>query len=521
MLGQLLNLIQNSYDQGLDDYWLPPLVKCGADNLPVGRVQDQDVLIFACRRGEREIQLTEAFVDPDFHHFPREYLSQLQFFPMVEYHRKFADYPPLFHSIKPESPLGEVLAEHGLRQLRIAESEKFAHVTYFFNGRREEPFPQEDWIMIPSIREAVHQNPQMRSAEIAETLMQSLQTGHYEFALVNFAAGDIFGHIPDFQAQVACVEAIDQALGRIAAAAQSLGYCLIVTADHGLLEQAYLPDGSHSIGHTRAKVPFILVDPTVPQNTISLAPEGSLQDVAPTILNLLGLEQPNLMTGRSLVQPYLTSVKGVVLIVLDGFGIGAEARDTNPIYAADTPTLDRLYAHYPHTALHASGTYVGLAPDSGGNSETGHLTLGAGRIVPQDETRIPKNLTPLHLKENSRFYHSIKHLSPEQSVHLLFLLSPKSSHGSTSEALSLLRVLQEWGAKQVYLHAITDGRSAPRFGAVKFLPELQTALIDLGIGELVTVCGRGYMLDRSGYYLERTQSAYEALVKGRGACWMG
>src|SRR5690606_33228129 len=128
-----------------------------------------------------------------FHHFPREYLSQLQFFPMVEYHRKFADYPPLFHSIKPESLLGEVLAEHGLRQLRIAESEKFAHVTYFFNGRREEPFPQEDWIMIPSIREAVHQNPQMRSAEIAETLVQSLQTGHYEFALVNFAAGDIFG----------------------------------------------------------------------------------------------------------------------------------------------------------------------------------------------------------------------------------------------------------------------------------------------------------------------------------------
>ena len=134
---------------------------------------------------------------------------------MIEYHSKFKQYPALFPTLKPPAPLGEVLADHGLSQLRIAESEKITHVTYYFNGRREKPHPREEWISIPSIKEDVHRYPQMRTVQIAETLIANLHRKDHSFALANFAAGDIFGHFPDFEAQVECVEAIDHAVGMI------------------------------------------------------------------------------------------------------------------------------------------------------------------------------------------------------------------------------------------------------------------------------------------------------------------
>lgn len=519
MITSLLALIQHYYDLGYDDYWLPALVKRSAPGSPIGRVKNGDVLVFACRRGEREIQLTEAFVDPNFGHFQRKYLPDLCFFSMIEYHSKFKQYPALFPTLKPPAPLGEVLADHGLSQLRIAESEKITHVTYYFNGRREKPHPREEWISIPSIKEDVHRYPQMRTVQIAETLIANLHRKDHSFALANFAAGDIFGHFPDFEAQVECVEAIDHAVGMISDYCCASGYCLIITADHGLLEQAFLTDGSWSLGHTQACVPFVLADPTALSRVVSLAPHGSLADVAPTVLHLLGIEPPGSMTGRPLIRPYITSAKGVVLLILDGFGLGEADPRINPIYAAKTPNIDGLFSQFPHTRLDASGNAVGLAPHSSGNSETGHLTLGAGRVVIQDEVRIPASITPGQLIQNQFFYDKIKHLKPNQAIHVLFLMSPGSSHGSIDEAVKLLAVLKEWGAQTVYLHAISDGRSAPRWGAITLLPQLQHALDQLGIGEIVTVCGRGYMLDRSGYYQERTKPAYEALVGGKGIFW--
>ena len=166
MLTSLLTLIQHHYETGLDDYWLPAMIKCSNAGIPVGRVKNGDVLIFACRRGEREIQLTEAFVDPDFAHFRRKYLADLAFFPMIEYHSRFAKHPALFPVLKPPEPLGEALARQGLKQLRIAESEKMAHVTYYFNGRREQPYPGEDWICIPSVKTGLQHHPQMRTGRL-------------------------------------------------------------------------------------------------------------------------------------------------------------------------------------------------------------------------------------------------------------------------------------------------------------------------------------------------------------------
>ena len=317
------------------------------------------------------------------------------------------------------------------------------------------------------------------------------------------------------------METIDSAVGTITGFCKEYGYCLIITADHGLLEQAYLPDGSWSLGHTQAYVPLILFDPQAVGSIETLAEIGSLADVAPTILHLLGIRPPSVMTGRSLFRPYITAARGVILLILDGFGIGVEDPEINPISAAKTPNLDCLFANYPHAALEASGTYVGLAPHSSGNSEAGHLTLGAGRVVMQDEVRIPARITPENLKQNQAFYRRIRTLISGQAVHILFLLSPGSSHGSTDEAVKLLEVLKQWGVESVYLHAVTDGRSAPRLGAVKMLLQLQHTLDRLGVGEIVTTCGRGYVLDRSGQYQKCTKHAYEALVEGNGIFWQG
>jgi len=519
MIPPLTDLIRIHYDNGLDDYWLPALIKCSAEGSPICRVHNGDVFIFACRRGEREIQLTEAFVDPNFGSFPRRYLPDLRFFPMIEYHSKFAGHAALFPTIRPPYPLGEVLASHELSQLRIAEAEKMAHVTYYFNGRREHPHPGEEWITIPSIKPGSNPKPEMGTLEVAETLITALSRADYRFALVNFAAGDIFGHIPDFQAQVECVEVIDHAVGTIAGFCREARYCLIITADHGLLEQAYLPDGGWSLGHTQAAVPFALIDPAAPWPDAELVHDGTLADVAPTILHLLGIDPPQAMTGKPLLKPYVTRARGVILLILDGFGVGEQNPQVNPIYAAATPNLDSLFRQHPYTQLQASGASVGLRPLSSGNSETGHLTLGSGRVVIQDEVRIPAGITPEQLSQNQAFYTSIVALRPGQAVHILFLLSPGSSHGSMGEAIELVSVLKHWGVKQVYLHAISDGRSAPRCGAVQLLPQLQMTLEKLGTGEIVTVCGRGYMLDRSRLYQERTRYAYEALVEGSGAFW--
>jgi len=515
----LLNLLQAQYERGISDYWLPPLVKAKVEDKGLhGRVQDGDCMIFACRRGEREIQLMEAFVLPHFAFFERRYLPNLRFFPMVEYHPKFADYPPLFASTRLESTLGEVLASYRLKQLRIAESEKFLHVTYFFNGRRHEHFPGEERLVIPSIQQDQHLHPEMRSLELAEALINRLRQHRYSFVLLNFAAGDIFGHIPDFSAQIKCVEFIDKAVGRIADYAAVNNYYLILTADHGLLEQAYLPNGSVNVQHTTALVPFLVVEPAG-KKPVALREWGSLADVAPSVIHLLGLAKPTVMTGYSLIVSEQTRAEGVIMIILDGWGVGPKDMQVNPIYAANTPHLERLFAQFPQTKLHASGEHVGLRAGSSGNSECGHLTLGAGRVIVQDEVRIPQELTAEKMQKNLAFYQAIRSLEPEQAVHLLFLLSPQSSHGSIDEALALVKILKQWDVNRIYLHCITDGRSAPMYGAIKLLPQLQNELESIGAGEIVTVCGRGYVLDRSGQYVEKTKVAYEALVDGQGIIW--
>lgn len=504
------------YQKGITDYWMPPAVKY-AKGRPLGRINDSDCVIFACRRGEREIQLTEALTQPDFSGFVRSRVPKTHFFPLIEYHEKFRNLIPLLPTERVRMPLGKVLEQAGIRQIRAAEAEKFAHVTFFFDGRNEEVADCE-YVRFDISKENYHIDLADQLMRFVETVKENHQQ-KYEFMLINFAAGDILGHVPDFLRQVMCAEAVDLALGSLVRWAQESELTIIITADHGLLEQAFLPDGSFSIAHTAAKVPFILIPPTEPEG-IYLRSGGSLADVAPTVLNLFGIAQSPEMTGESLLilnNNEKISTKGVVLVVLDGWGIGVNDPLINPIFAARIPNLEKYINSYPYTELFAAGEHVGLLPGSPGNSETGHLTLGAGRVVIQDEVRIPEAIKKGELLSHTNFHELLMRTAFRQNaVHVLMLLSEQSSHGSIGETLGILEAIKYHRIDQVFIHCILDGRSAPPRAAIDLIEKFGKDLKTLEIGEIVTIVGRGFALDRSGDYQNTTQIAYEAFIDGKG-----
>lgn len=194
--------------------------------------------------------------------------------------------------------LGEVIANNGLKQLRIAETEKYAHVTFFFNGGVEEPFPGEDRLLIPSPKVATYdQKPSMSAREVTDAVLERLDK--YDFIVLNFANPDMVGHTGDLNAAIAAVETVDECLGRIAAAMEERRAPLLVTADHGNAEEMLEPNGEPHTAHTSNLVPFILVDAGYRDAALR---EGALEDVAPTVLDILGLPQPVEMTGKSLIE---------------------------------------------------------------------------------------------------------------------------------------------------------------------------------------------------------------------------
>jgi 2,3-bisphosphoglycerate-independent phosphoglycerate mutase len=503
------------YGDGQTDYWMEPLVLVGADGRPIGRVGGGDAVIFCCRRGEREIQLTDAFVAPEFPHFPRCILPDLRFVLLTLYHEKYAALPVAFRPAAIPDTLGELVSRAGRRQLRAAESEKFAHVTFFFNGGRHEPFPGEDRIRVPSPRGVpVHTVPELSLPEVAARTMAGIGQG-YDLIVVNFANGDVIGHTADTAAKVRCAEAVDRHLGARLAAAGSARYLSVVTADHGNLEELITADGSPHVAHTSNPVPFLVVDPGPPGPRMSPRP-GRLADVAPTILDAMGLPRAEAMTGASLLPPRACGTgRRVLLAILDGWGIGAQD-DGNPIHLARTPVWDTLSATCPRTTLDAAGEAVGLQPGNPGNSEAGHLNLGAGRVVLQDEVRLDQAMRDGSFLANPVFRRTLEEVRERRSaLHLLALLSEQSSHGTIAYPLALLELAKRIGLAGVYIHLIFDGRSTPPGSAPRLLQELGIRMAEIGLGEVVTAVGRGLALDRDGNFA-RTRQAYDALVHGIG-----
>lgn len=504
-LSALAEALRQRYARGDGDYWMKPLVAADGQGKPAGRVAAGDTVICCCRRGEREVQLMEAFVDADFPHFQRPPLPGLQYVPLVEYHQKFA-IEPLVGPLRPDRTLAQALSAAGLRLLSVSESEKQAHVTFFFNGRRNELFAGQEARIIPS-RPQPH--PDMRSREVGEAAAAGL--ADHDFVLVNFPAGDVIGHLADFAAKVAAVRAVDEALGAIARTARQLGATLLVTADHGLMENGLNADGTPGIAHTTSLVPFVAADDRLTPADL-LRGSGSLADVAPTVLGRLGLPVPAEMTGSSLLRSGIRSGR-VAVVILDGWGLGVDDPRRNPIAAAAPPTLAALLAGGLHAELAASGAAVGLPDGRAGNSETGHLTIGAGRVIEGDELRLRRAFAEGFAGHPRLAQVLGAAASRGAALHLIGLLSEASSHGAIAETIALARLARAAGIGRIRLHLILDGRSTPPQGAADLLDKYRGDLREFAV---VTAVGRGYALDRGRDY-SRTAVAYKAFVEGAGA----
>ena len=296
--------VEDAYAAGESDEFIRPRV-ITENGAPVARVADGDAVVFFNFRADRARQLTRAFTEEGFSGFPvADRPALASFVTMTEYERDF-DLPVAFPPLELRRILGEEVSRAGLRQLRIAETEKYAHVTFFFNGGREEPFPGEDRVLVPSPREVAtyDKKPAMSAPEVTAELLKRLDSGGYDLVVLNFANGDMVGHSGIMEAAVAACETVDHCLGRLAAKNGELGGVMLITADHGNAEQMRDADGSPFTAHTTNPVPFIVLGEAFrgKGKDKKIASGGALRDIAPTVLTLLGLEIPAEMEGGSLI----------------------------------------------------------------------------------------------------------------------------------------------------------------------------------------------------------------------------
>ena len=263
-------------------------------------IADGDAVIFFNFRPDRAGQLTWALVQLDFAGFRRARVPRdLTYVTLTDYQ---VDLPGIRVAFPPATvvPIAEVLADRGLKQLHIAETEKYAHVTYFFNGGREEPFAGEDRVLVPSPKVRTYDEaPEMSAAEVARRLADAIRTGTYDFAIVNFANPDMVGHTGVLAAALRAMVATDAAVGTAVDAALGAGGCVLLTADHGNVEQMTFPDGGINTQHSTNPVPVAFVSRDPEGWTMR---DGELSDIAPTLLALLGIPAPDRMTGRSLLE---------------------------------------------------------------------------------------------------------------------------------------------------------------------------------------------------------------------------
>lgn len=296
----LRQAIESAYALGETDEFIKPIVLPGAQPL-----DDADTLVFFNFRKDRTRQLSAALSSPDFTAFDRGTYSPVSVTCMTEYDPALA-LPYAFAPEQAESTLAETIYHAGLSQFHCAETEKFAHVTYFFNGGRNEPYPNEERLLVPSPQvETYDQQPEMSAAAVADAVIAKLRGHQHAFIVVNFANGDMVGHSAVREAVIRAVEALDREVGRLLDVAVQEDWSVILSADHGNCEQLVDPEtGKPHTQHTVNPVPCMIID----QVRWKLAPEGGLKDIAPTVLQLMGIQQPGAMTGRSLLlQPADTS----------------------------------------------------------------------------------------------------------------------------------------------------------------------------------------------------------------------
>jgi 2,3-bisphosphoglycerate-independent phosphoglycerate mutase len=410
--------------------------------------------------------------------------------------------------------LCEVVSQAGKRQAKVVESEKAIHIRYFLNGKREQAFPNEERVIIESARdvEDFDELPQMHVAEVAQAAVRQLADPGVDLTIVNLANMDVVGHIEDREAVLKAIAAVDDAVGTIIDAAQEHGVTAVVTADHGSVEKWYYPDGKVDTGHTDSDVPCVVVG-----REMALRESGALTDVAPTVLQLLGVPQPEAMTGTSL----LSAGSGtnpptrVLLLIVDGWGYERDPA-LSLLAQVPTPHLERLLRDFPHAVLVASGEAVGMPEGTVGNSEAGHLHIGAGRIVPSDRLRIEWAMGDGSYLDSPAFVWAMEQAKRDgKPLHLLGIISFYSSHGSVRYLLQLLEACAKHQVPEVYVHGLLGRRGErPETGAA-YIQDVEDKCAELGLGQVVSVIGRHWALDREERW-ERVEKAYRLLVCGDG-----
>lgn len=285
--------VAKSYEDGVTDEFVLPIV-CG----PKGRISANDSVIFFNFRPDRARELTRAFIDPDFTGFERANgFFPLTYICMTQYDATMPNVEVAFHPQSLKNTLGEYLSDLGMTQLRIAETEKYAHVTFFFNGGVETVYPGEDRVLIKSPAVATYDlQPEMSAYAVTDALVEKIDSGMYDVIILNFANCDMVGHTGVLDAAKAAVEAVDTCVGRVVEAIERMHGTTIITADHGNAEKMYEEDGSPFTAHTTNPVPFCVVG-----YPCKLRENGKLADIAPTMLKILGIPQPSEMTGESII----------------------------------------------------------------------------------------------------------------------------------------------------------------------------------------------------------------------------
>lgn len=288
--------IQESYANDITDEFINPIVMVDDHQKPIATIDKDDVVIFFNFRTDRGRQLVEAMTQTDYPDCEMHKLP-LYFVTMTSYDDSFQNMHVIYYKDNLQKTLGEVLADAGKTQLRIAETEKYPHVTFFFSGGREDRFEGESRIMCPSPKVPTYDlQPEMSAFDICDQLVPVLEKSEVDFVCLNFANGDMVGHTGVMEAAIAACEAVDKAVERVLTAANNSDYTTILIADHGNCETMINPDGSPNTAHTTNPVPIILID-----KTLKAIRNGVLADIAPTILELMGVEKPEVMTQHSLL----------------------------------------------------------------------------------------------------------------------------------------------------------------------------------------------------------------------------
>lgn len=290
----MVKAVEESYAEGITDEFIKPIVNAGVD----GRIKDGDVVIFFNFRNDRAKELTIVLTQQDMPEEGMHTIPGLQYYCMTPYDASFKGVHILFDKENVDNTLGEYLSKLGKKQLHIAETEKYAHVTFFFNGGREAPYDGEDRILIPSPKVATYDlKPEMSAYEVKDALVAEINKNVYDFIVVNYANGDMVGHTGVYEAIEKAVVAIDACVKDTVEAAKANDYEVILIADHGNADHAVNDDGTPNTAHSLNPVPFIYVT----RNADAKVENGILADVAPSILHIMGLDQPAEMTGKNLI----------------------------------------------------------------------------------------------------------------------------------------------------------------------------------------------------------------------------